>query len=49
VLPASCTAWRRREPRAILTPIAPGELLDKLTMLTIKSERIVDEVPPDWK
>lgn len=26
----------------ILTPIAPGELLDKLTILEIKLERIVD-------
>lgn len=26
----------------ILTPIAPGELLDKLTILQIKSERITD-------
>lgn len=26
----------------ILTPIAPGELLDKITILQIKSERITD-------
>ena len=26
----------------ILTPIAPGELLDKLTILQIKSENIID-------
>lgn len=29
---------------AILTPISPGELLDKLTILQIKSENITDHV-----
>ncbi len=28
----------------ILTPISPGELLDKLTILQIKSENITDQV-----
>ena len=27
----------------ILTPVSPGELLDKITILEIKSERIADE------
>ncbi len=30
-------------PMTILTAIAPGELIDKLTILRIKSERIEDE------
>ncbi len=31
----------------ILTPISPGELLDKLTILQIKSENITDQVKRD--
>ncbi len=30
--------------KEILTPIAPGELIDKLTILRLKSEHISDEV-----
>jgi tetratricopeptide (TPR) repeat protein len=36
-------AARRARTRPLLVEVAPGELLDKLTILEIKSERIADE------
>jgi Flp pilus assembly protein TadD len=33
----------RRRTGAVLTPLAPGELIDKLTILAIKGERIADD------
>jgi tetratricopeptide (TPR) repeat protein len=36
-------AARRARVRPLLVEVAPGELLDKLTILEIKSERITDE------
>jgi hypothetical protein len=34
--------WTLAKMKAILVPISPGELLDKITILEIKSERIDD-------
>jgi hypothetical protein len=39
---AAMTAERSRQPEGIQVPISAGELLDKITILQIKSERISD-------
>jgi len=36
-------AWQERMMENILVPVSPGEVLDKITILEIKSERIQDE------